>query len=141
MYAKKALYLLIIRQQFAELCERLCSITVPSTMPDILNYLLSRPVEKLQLTYFWYDIIVNVRLGFQPDTPQENLCYELYPLFFFGLDHTVFRLIPVLSVKVLGREGRLMPHRRHKVTYPLDKYKADMQGLCLKGLWDVKVKE
>lgn len=47
LYAKKkALYLLDVRQQFAELCELLGSITVPSTLPDILNYLLSRPAER-----------------------------------------------------------------------------------------------
>lgn len=44
---KKALYLLIVGQQFAELCKLLCSVTIPSTLPDILNYLLSRPAEKM----------------------------------------------------------------------------------------------
>lgn len=47
LYAKKkALYLLIVRQQLAELCELLSSVTVPGTLPDILNYLLSRPAGK-----------------------------------------------------------------------------------------------
>lgn len=43
---KKSIYLLVVRQQFTELCELLGSITVPGTLPDILNYLLRRPVEK-----------------------------------------------------------------------------------------------
>lgn len=40
------LYLLIVRQKFAELRELLCSVTVSSAVPDILNYLLSRPAER-----------------------------------------------------------------------------------------------
>lgn len=78
---KKALYLLAVGQQLAELCELLCSVTVPSTLPDVLNYLLGRPAE----THFWHDIFVNMRWGFQSekrqDTPRESYGYEQYQLF------------------------------------------------------------
>lgn len=58
---KRARYLLVVGQKFAELCELLCAITVPDTLPDILNYLLSGPAGKI--TRFCYDIIV--KRGFQ----------------------------------------------------------------------------
>lgn len=43
---KKAIYLLAVREQFAEFCQLLRSVTVASTLPDILHYLFSRPEEK-----------------------------------------------------------------------------------------------
>lgn len=83
---KEALYLLVVRQQFAELCELLCSVAIPHTMPNILNYLLRRPVEKLQKTCFWNDII-DTR-GFLRTPPQKtNVAGTISPLFF--LDHSV----------------------------------------------------
>ena len=92
---KEALYLLIVRQQFAELCELLCSVAIPHTMPNILNYLLRRPVEKLQNTCFWNDIID----GFLRTPPQKtNVASTISSLFF--LDHTVLWLIPFLSVSI-----------------------------------------
>lgn len=63
------LYLLMFWQQFAELCELLCSVTVADTLPDILNYLLSRPVEKTQ-SHCKYDIIGNMLWGL----PDQSRC-------------------------------------------------------------------
>lgn len=55
------LYLLFIRQQFAELCELLCSVTIPSTLSDFLNYLLGRPVKSNIYTYFGVTSLLTCR--------------------------------------------------------------------------------
>lgn len=89
---EKALYLLIVRQQFTELCELLRSVTASGALPDILNYLLSRPAETQQTQFSMTSFAKQCSFQVKVQLPKRNEHNQLR----FCNDCTIKEAYPVL---------------------------------------------
>lgn len=89
---EKALYLLIVRQQFTELCELLRSVTASGALPDILNYLLSRPAETQQTQFSMTSFAKQCSFQVKVQLPKRNEHNQLR----FCNDRTIKEAYPVL---------------------------------------------
>lgn len=108
-------YLFTVRQQFEELRELLCSITVSSALPDVFNDLLSRPAKKNPHISGMTSLLKRNRVKNQlpppappppPPPRRKKPVYEQYQLLF-----SPRRFGPRRSNQRRRRRGR--PDRRH----------------------------